>query len=236
MHLHPRLRLVILSLCSSIVLGWPAVADAAPKTTATGIPLDAPWKVTIYQLARTRFIHPAWGWQHSERDYRIAMQLAKGDHLTVDADVVFAAAFLHDMAAFPPYEKKGMEHGDRAAQTSVSVLRAAGFPMAKIAKVQAAERGHMYYSNAGTLPEAIVLHDADSLDFLGAIGAARMFSLTGEKAASFSGAVTTLRSFLKDIPPKLITKTGRAMGAVRARELSRLLDALDAQTSGGKAS
>ena len=220
-------------LCLSLTLGA-APAVAAPKTTAAGIPLDAQWKITIYDLAKTKFIHPAWGWQHSERNYLIGMKLAKGDHLTVDADVLFAAAFLHDMAAFAPYEKKGVEHGDRAAQTSVAVLRSAGFPMSKLAAVQAAERGHMYYSKPGSSPEAIVLHDADSLDFLGTIGAARMIALTGEKAASFRSAVTTLRSFLHDIPRSLITRTGRTMGAARAAELERLLDQLNVETFGGK--
>jgi len=227
-----RVLCLVLAFCAPLFAS-PAVA--APKTTAAGIPLDAPWKVTIYDLARSKFIHPAWGWQHSERNYLIAMKLAKGDRLRVDSDVVFAAAFLHDMAAFAPYEKKGVEHGDRAAQTSVAVLRSAGFPMSKLAAVQAAERGHMYYSAPGTAPEAIVLHDADSLDFLGTIGAARMIALTGEKAASFGPAVASLRTFLRDIPPRLMTKTGRAMGSARAAELTRLLDELTAETFGGKA-
>ena len=222
--------------CAAIVASTTQghAANGVPLT-ATGIPLDAPWKVSIYHLATTKFKHPAWGWQHSERNYQVAMRLAKGDHLKIDTDVLFAACFLHDMAAFPPYAEKGVEHGVRAAQTSVAVLRDAGFPMRKIAAVQAAERGHMYYSDPGTLPEAIVLHDADSLDFLGTIGAARMISLTGEQAADFRASVTALRSFLRDIPPKLHTKTARVIGAERAAELSRELDELDAETFDGKA-
>jgi uncharacterized protein len=209
-------------------------ADAGVPKTATGIPLDAPWKVAIYKLATSKFKHPAWGWQHSERNYQVAMRLAKGDHLAVDTDVLFAACFLHDMAAFPPYVRKG-EHGDVAAVESVAVLRDAGFPMSKIAGVQAAERGHMYYSDAGSRPEAIVLHDADSLDFLGTIGEARIVSLTGEKAASFRAGVTALRSFLHDIPPRLITKTARTIGAQRVAELKRELDELQAETFDGTA-
>jgi uncharacterized protein len=208
---------------------------AQAKITATGIPLDAPWKIAIYDLAKSHFKHPAWGWQHCERNYQIAMRLARGDRLKVDTDVLFAAAFLHDMAAFPPYEMKGVEHGDRAAVTSVAVLRNAGFPMEKIAAVQAAERGHMYYSNPAKTPEAIVLHDADSLDFLGAIGAARMISLTGEKVEDFGDAVKTLRSFLHDVPRSLITKTARSIGATRAAELRRLLDELTIESFSGKA-
>jgi uncharacterized protein len=211
------------------------LAAAPPAQTATGIPLDAQWKVTIYDLARSKFHHPAWGWQHSERNYRIALELAQGDGLRVDTDVLFAAAFLHDMAAFMPCQDTKLEHGECAAQQSGAILRAAGFPMEKLPAVQAAERGHMYYSNPGTQPEAIVLHDADSLDFLGEIGAARMLSLTGEHAESFARAVKTLRSFLRDIPPKLITKTAQKLGAERAAALEHFLDALQAQTFDGEA-
>ena len=211
------------------------VAVTAPAQTATGIPLDAPWKVTIYERARSTFHHPAWGWQHSERNYRVALELAQGDGLSVDTDVLFAAAFLHDMAAFEPCNDAKLEHGECAARQSGAILRAAGFPMEKLPAVQAAERGHMYYSDPGTQPEAIVLHDADSLDFLGDIGAARMLSLTGENAESFARAVKALRSFLHDIPPRLVTKTAQRIGAQRAAELARFLDALDSETFDGKA-
>jgi uncharacterized protein len=209
--------------------------SAETAVTATGIALDAPWKVTVYQLARTTFKHPAWGWQHSERNYRIALQLAQGDGLKVDDDVLFAAAFLHDMAAFQPCADTKMEHGDCAAISSEAILRSAGFPMQKYAAVAAAERGHMYYRDPGTEPEAIVLHDADSLDFLGAIGAARMLSLTGSAKPDFAPAVKSLRSFLNDIPPKLVTRTARAMAAVRVAELRQFLDALERETFNGTA-
>ncbi|MBV8373134.1 MAG: hypothetical protein JOY69_07715, partial [Candidatus Eremiobacteraeota bacterium] len=190
------MRYVLFIIAAVALCTLPAFAQDHPQT-AGGIALDAPWKVTIYQLARKKFIHPAWGWQHSERNYLLGMRLAKGDGLTVDSDVLFAAAFLHDMSAFMPCADAKMEHGDCAAQQSGAILRAAGFPMSKLPGVQAAEHGHMFYSDPGPRPEAIVLHDADSLDFLGSIGAARMFSLAGEKAPSFAPAVKSLRSFVE---------------------------------------
>jgi uncharacterized protein len=211
------------------------LAVAQPAQSATSIPLDAPWKVTIYDLARSKFHHPAWGWQHSERNYRLGLELAQGDGLRVDTDVLFAAAFLHDMSTFMPCQDTKLEHGECAARQSGAILQAAGFPMEKLPAVQAAERGHMYYSNPGSQPEAIVLHDADSLDFLGAIGAARMLSLTGENAESFARAVKTLHSFVHDIPPRLITKTAQTMGAKRGAELELFLDALQTETFDGKA-
>src|SRR5579872_3686340 len=217
----------VLALFALSNLALPSRADVAH--TASGIALDAPWKVSIYDLARKQFTHPAWGWQHSERNYQVAMRLAQGDGLHVDPDVVFAASFMHDMSAFMPCADQKMEHGDCAALESGTILRDAGFPMVKYPAVQAAERGHMYYSDPGPTPEAIVLHDADSLDFLGDIGAARLIALTGEKGASFARAVEQLRMFAHDIPPRLITKTAKAIGAQRAQELRAFLDALDAQ-------
>ncbi|HET9392845.1 MAG TPA: HD domain-containing protein [Candidatus Rubrimentiphilum sp.] len=225
---------VFIAAFLAVSLVTPLQAATVP-TTATGIPLDAPWKVTVYTLAQTTFKHPAWGWQHSERNYRIALQLAQGDNLHVDTDVLFAAAFLHDMAAFKPCSDPKMEHGDCAAIESEAILRPAGFPMQKYAAVAAAERGHMYYRDPGTIPEAIVLHDADSLDFLGAIGAARMISLTGAQKPSFGPAIKSLRSFIKDIPPKLVTHTAKTMGAARVAELQAFLDAIDRETFSGTA-
>ena len=211
-----------------------SVLAAAPAVTPAGIPLDAPWKVKIYQLARDNFHHPAWGWQHSVRDYLLAVRLAKGDHLKVDHDALFAAAFLHDMAAFRPCARK-MEHGKCAALQSPAILESVGFPKRKIPIVQQAEIGHMYYSDPGKDPTAIVLHDADSLDFLGDIGAARILSLTGAKAPSFAPAVKTLRGFLTAIPPRLITRTARRIGRKRAAELRRFLDTLQRETYDGRA-
>lgn len=211
---------MIATLVAALVLG------VQTPVSASGIPLDAPWKVTIYHMAQTTFIHPAWGWQHSERNYRVGLRLAKEDGLKIDTDVLFAAAFLHDMAAFKPCAETKMEHGDCAAIQSEAVLRGAGFPMQKFAAVQSAERTHMYYRDPGTSPEAIVLHDADSLDFLGDIGAARLIALTGAQAPSFGPALKQLRGLLTSIPPHLITKAARRIGAQRAAELRAFLDAL----------
>ena len=230
-----KMALLVAAAVAVPVVTQAAPSAAAPAVSATGIPLDAPWKVKLYEMAHSQFHHPAWGWQHSERDYRMALRLARGDHLHVDRDALFAAAFLHDMAAFRPCADRKMEHGACAALQSPAILRRIGFPMSKIAVVQQAERGHMFYSNPGSNPTAIVLHDADSLDFLGDIGAARMISLTGAKSASFAPAVRTLRKFLKVIPPRLITRTARRIGRRRVAQLRRFLDALRRQTYDGRA-
>lgn len=222
-------------LLAALILAQPALAAPTAARTATGIRLNAPWKVKIYALAHSQFLHPAWGWQHSERDYQLALRIARDEHLRIDKDALFAAAFLHDMAAFRPCADRKMEHGACAALQSPAILRRVGFPMQKIAIVQQAERGHMYYSDPGDNPTAIVLHDADSLDFLGDIGAARILSLTGAKAPSFAPAVRMLRRFLRVIPPRLITRAARRIGKRRVAQLRRFLDNLQRETYDGRA-
>lgn len=235
---HSTLRTTVAmaaAACLLLAMTAQVFAADAPAMTAAGVPLDAPWKVKIYELAHSKFLHPAWGWQHSERNYLLALRLAKGDDLHVDTDVLFAASFLHDMAPFMPCPDKKIEHGECAAMQAKKMLEGTGFPMQKLAAVQQAERGHMYYSSPGNDPTAIVLHDADSLDFLGAIGAARILSLTGAQAPSFAPAVKTLRGFLKDIPPRLITNTAKRVGADRVAQLKAFLGNLQQESFDGRA-
>jgi len=45
----------------------------------------------------------------------------------------------------------------------------------------------------------------------------------------------TLRGLVAQIPPRLITKTARRIGAERAAELRSFLDSLQAESFGGRA-
>jgi len=77
---------------------------------------------SVYTLARTTFKHPAWGWQHSERNYRIAMQLAQGDNLTVDTDVLFAMISSHVEATASPRGKWVLENWENMLPKFVKVF------------------------------------------------------------------------------------------------------------------
>ena len=102
--------------------------------------------------------------------------------MVLDDDVLFAAAYLHNMAAFAPWENDKLDHTDVGALAIDTVLQGSGFPMAKIDAVRGAIRTHMYY-RIPQGPEALYLHDADALDWLGAIGVARIFGLVDPKGA-----------------------------------------------------
>jgi HD superfamily phosphodiesterase len=200
------------------ILCLPRAMSAVPATAASD------WHVTVRNFALEHFKNPAWGYSHCVRDYALARELAAADHVTLDDDVLFAAAYLHDMAAFKPWEDEKLDHSDVAAGVIDTVLKGTGFPMAKIDAVRGAIRAHMYYRDPAG-PEALYLHDADALDWLGAIGVARVMALVDPNGGDPDGpkAVKMLEDNLKDVPARVLSPAGRARVALRKAELEGFL-------------
>jgi len=232
-----RVRFLALVLLATVSI--PSVLAQTPPSPATpaGIPLDAPWKESVFKFATEKLQHSAWGVPHSERDYLLASRLAAESKLEVDTDVLFAAAFLHDVGAFDAFRKEGVDHTDRAAELVPDILTGAGFPAAKVEAVQDAIRNHMYYRGNAGRPEAIVLHDADTLDFLGTIGIARILSLTTRHrwATDLATAAKTLEGFNTDLPPTLMTNAAKKIAIARVAESKAILASLKAETEDGRA-
>jgi len=212
------------------VAGWAQAEGAAPPASATTPPASAPasdWHTVVREFAKKQFNNPAWGFSHCERDYALARELAAADHVKLDDDVLFAAAYLHDMAAFPPWAKPKVDHADEAASVVDTVLTGTGFPMAKIDGVRGAIRTHMFARDP-VGPEAIYLHDADALDWLGAIGVARIIALVEPNGGDPTGpkAVAMLEDNLKQVPGRVISPAGKARVGERKTELEQFLKEL----------
>lgn len=207
-------------------------------TFAVGLPLraqaDPSWRDKVTAFVAANLQHTAWGVSHAERDYRLALEIARRDGISVDDDVLFAAAMLHDIAAFAPWAKAGVDHGVRAAEVIPDSLLAWGFPAARIARVQDAVSHHMYSSTIGAGAEAGVLRDADTLDFLGWEGITRILSLATRHrwATDVATAVATLRRNADDLPPTLSTAAGKAMAEPRVAAMRTYLAGLDAELKG----
>jgi uncharacterized protein len=212
-----------------LAISAPAQLPTEAKVTVAGIPLSAPWRAKVYSHAREKLLHPAWGWRHSERDFLLARQVAREETLAIDEDVLFAAAFLHDAGAIPPFAKDGVDHAVRSAELAEPLLRQAGFPMAKFPAVRAAILGHMFDKEAGDRPEAIALHDADALDFLGATGIARRLSVTGA-APDMDSGLARLQQVYEEIPGRLVTATAKRMAIPRLVAMKAFFDQLKRET------
>jgi hypothetical protein len=111
--------------------------------------------------------------------------------------------------------------------------------MEKLRAVQSAIRTHMFFRDP-VGPEAIYLHDADALDWLGAIGIARMTATVDLTGTVIGGSpdgpsvVKALQANLKMVPPRVISTAGKALVPARSAYLQRYLDELQTQTDGYK--
>jgi uncharacterized protein len=116
---------------------------------------------------------PVHDFEHVMRVYRMAERLAKEEG--ADLDTVHAAALLHDAEGSAPGSETRKSHHHQSADFARQVLAAEGWPEERIAAVQHCIRAHRFRSDGETPQtiEAKVLFDADKLDVLGAIGAAR---------------------------------------------------------------
>lgn len=212
-----------------------ALAALGMASASAQPPSQPAWRDKIRSFAETNFRHPAWGYGHSLRDYQVARQLAAADQAKIDDDVLFAAAMLHDIAAFPAFAKKDVDHADRAVELVGDILKDAGFPMDKLPAVQSAIRTHMFFRDP-IGPEAIYLHDADALDWLGAVGIARLTAtvdLTGTIIGGSPDGMTVVKGLqanLKMVPPKVVSNAGKALVPERVAFLKRYLDELAGQT------
>ena len=117
-----------------------------------------------------------WAVTHAERLLRLVEQI--GAELPYDVEVMELAAYMHDWGAFPAYIQKDVEHAVRSRQ----VVEAEILPHLDLAPAQTdilleAIELHDYRDMRSTKSnEALLLREADMLEFLGMIGMAREFA------------------------------------------------------------
>ena len=129
------------------------------------------------------------GWPHVKRVQRLSIQLSK-DMKRVDSEVVEIAALLHDVGKYREKGNKAVDHGGTSAAMAEEFLKSIKFDEKKVAAVCHAIRVHTHGEEPRSA-EAKILHDADFLDKMGAVGVATLFikacltNATIEESAEF---------------------------------------------------
>ena len=220
----------LLLLALSALLAWAAPVRAADVKVSTAP--AAGWRETVRSFAENTLKHPAWGYSHSVRVYKLAVELAGEDKVRLDDDVMFAAAYLHDMGAFAPYTKQTEDHADTSVAQIETVLSATDFPKAKLDAVRSAIRTHMYQRKPEG-NEAVYLHDADALDWLGAVGAARVLALIDKNGGAPNGAMAVqfIEDNLSKVPAQVFSRAGKARVPDRVQELKTFVGQLRGETA-----
>ena len=175
--------------------------------------------------------HPAWGINHCFRVYHLAKVLSTG--LTLDDEVLYTAAMLHDTGKYPIYALKNIDHALRSKGVTSNLLQQMMFSPIKLPMVLDAVENHMYYSEPGRCDEAVYLRDSDILDNLGNIGLMRLFSLVGQDELILTpeNAIDRARLFADALPRKVSTKAGKRLALKRREETFRFLAGIKRQTA-----
>ena len=114
-----------------------------------------------------------WAVAHARRLLELIRQIGAG--LSYDHPVLELAAYMHDWGAFPKYIQQDVEHAVRSRQVvEAEILPHLDLsPMQKETLLEAIEL-HDYRDQRPTRStEALLLREADMLEFLGMIGMAR---------------------------------------------------------------
>lgn len=192
-----------------------------------------------YRAAIVEFIRrnarPVDKFSHQARLYALARQV--GAAVPHDDEVLFAAAWLHDLGVFVghrPEEPAALAAWDwiaYALDKTPGLLQQFGFPQAKIPAVLEAMRTHLPSSEPTTV-EGTVLRDADILEQLGAVGILRTVSKVGRdtRFILFSDALRVLRKNLESLPEKLRLESARQLAKPRVESLKAFLEAARQET------
>jgi uncharacterized protein len=191
-----------------------------------------------YRTAIIEFIranaNPPDKFSHQARLYKLATELAETEKY--DDDVLFAAAWMHDLGVFIGHrpetrsELSRWDHIAYAAKMVPGILEDCGFPMEKIAAVIEAIRTHLPSSEPITF-EGILLRDADILEQLGAVGTLRTVSKIGRdtRFVRFSDALQVLKRNTEELPAKLKLESATQRAKPRLEVLAHFLKAAEAE-------
>ena len=185
----------------------------------------------LIQIVEKSGAHPAWGIKHCFRVLHLAKELSS--HLTLDDEILYASALLHDTGKYPVYAIKNIDHALRSKGVAANLLQQMMFSANKLPKVLDAVENHMYYSEPGRSDEAIYIRESDILDNFGNIGLMRLFSLVGqdELIQSPEDALDRARLLADALPNKVSTKAGKRLALKRREETLRFLAGIKRQTS-----
>ena len=174
---------------------------------------------------------------HQARLYQLARQLAEDN--PHDDDVIFAAAWLHDLGVFighrpeDPARLASWDCVSYAMSKAPALLSRFGFPANKIPAVIEAIRTHQPQAEPTSF-EATVLRDADILEQLGAVGILRTVSKVGRdtRFLLFSDALLVLHKNLHHLPGKLKLERARNLAQPRVEALEAFLAAAEGEAGG----
>jgi uncharacterized protein len=184
-------------------------------------------KLKKNELSRlTREYGGDWGINHTQRLLHLIEII--GENLEYDRDIVWAATHLHDWGAYSPWMQKGVDHAQRSGEVAREYLQKQGFSEDWVQKVLLCIETH-HQGEPNRAVEALLISDADALDFLGVVGILRDFS---KKPKSLREAYETVQKRKAKLPGQLCFERSRQMAVKRISEMESVLQLFEQDSFG----
>jgi uncharacterized protein len=193
------------------------------------------WRASVVEYIG-REAQPRDKFGHQPRLYALACEIGQGEGVAYDDDIVFAAAWMHDLGVFlghrpnDPDKLARWDHVPYTIARTRELLAGWAFPAEKIDGVAAAISTHQPHQEPVEI-EGVLLRDADILEQLGAIGVLRAFAKVGRdtRYESFSSVSTMLRQALNDLPSQLRLNHAKLLLSGRVTTLRDFLAAIESE-------
>ncbi|KUO76381.1 MAG: hypothetical protein APF77_06695 [Clostridia bacterium BRH_c25] len=167
-----------------------------------------------------------WGINHTKRLLKIISDIGVG--FQYNNKVVTISAYLHDWGGYAKWIKPDMDHAIRSKQVAEEFLRAKECGKDLMDHVLECIEYHHSATDNNSI-EAILLSDADALDFLGVVGVLRDFS---KKPNDLRKAYETVKVRRDKLPQRIILPKALEIAEKRVILMDELLKEFEQETYG----
>lgn len=166
---------------------------------------------------------------HAKRTLYLSRLLAEKERISYDENILIFACYFHDISVYPPYRPQGaFDHAEESSKLMPELAKSFGYEDAEIDVIVEAVKYHDK-AGMGGYNETKLLRNADGIDYLGYMAAARDFSKAHEDMRK---AVSALKKHRKVFSSILELDYAKKLAEPRLAELDGFIDAFEKESFG----
>jgi len=167
-----------------------------------------------------------WGINHTKRLLRIISDIGEG--FQYNNEVITVSAYLHDWGGYAKWIKPDVDHALRSKQVAEEFLKAKECDKDFMNHVLECIEYHHSATDKNSM-EAILLSDADALDFLGVLGVLRDFA---KNPKDLRKAYETVKGRRDKLPKRLLLPKALEIAEKRVKLMDELLKEFEEESYG----
>ena len=179
-------------------------------------------QLTLHDIIQMTFdVGEDWAVAHAKRLIELGREI--GADISYDPQIFALAAYLHDWGAFSKYAQGNVEHAVRSRQVvETEIIAQLDLTHAQKDALLEAIELHDYRDTRPTISnEALLLREADMLEFLGMIGMARDFARGPRNVETCYKRILSRRS---DIQDRFTLPRAQEIASIRLQRMETSLE------------